>query len=352
MRDEKSILLSIILPMYNAEKYLAESIESVLRLEDRNYELIIIDDGSKDCSLEIANSYKDNDKVRIYQKENSGPSDSRDLGIQKARGRYITFLDSDDYYLDPEKLFDVIRKMKRTRCEMACFDFESKTDEKKKEADIRCSCVQAEDIAVRLLADRVTTRNGIEYAKGIGITLWNKIFDRKVFDSVSFPKGVFLMDDFEVCYEAMFVAKRVLLCDGVIYFYRKHFGSITLTNFSEKNYELVDVPTKVMKKVENIYGKKAKRLRPGYAVIYLSFINRLYSAGKRDEEYEERLQLYIRDNASVILQSKDISLFHKTALIGFGYFSVLYRWVMKTAFTYVMRLRFHRGLKVNGNEKN
>lgn len=92
------ITFSIILPVYNKEEFVAQAIESVLNQEYKNLELIVINDGSTDNSLYICEGYKHQDaRVTIINQENSGLSKSRNVGIEKSNGKYIIFLDADDY---------------------------------------------------------------------------------------------------------------------------------------------------------------------------------------------------------------------------------------------------------------
>lgn len=335
-------ILSIILPIYNAEEYLEECLESVIKLRDYNYELVVIDDGSTDNSADIVKKYIDEgNNIRLFSKENSGPSDSRNLGIINSKGEYITFLDADDYYIYPECLFDIISRMKKEDCQIGCFNF-NRVDNHGKKPE-KYTSTSSEKFAVRMLSDKVTTAKGIEFSNGIGVTLWNKIFKSDLFDKVKFPKGIQLMDDLKVCYDAAAISNKVLLCDGVIYYYRKHYGSITLSGFSAKNYDLVNVPEAVMKETEERYGKLSERMKPGLAVIYLSFINRLYSSKNRDKEYEKKIKNYILSNFKIIVLSKDITLFHKFALLAYGLLPAMYRIMMQCGFKNIMKLRYRKG---------
>ena len=90
-------MISIIVPVYNTEKYLRECLDSILAQTYTDIEVILIDDGSKDGSLSICQEYASIDKrVRVYHKENSGVSDTRNFGIEHANGEFISFCDSDD----------------------------------------------------------------------------------------------------------------------------------------------------------------------------------------------------------------------------------------------------------------
>ena len=90
--------VSIVVPVYNAEKYVAECIESLINQTYKNIEIILINDGSKDKSYEICERYAKKDaRIQLYNQENIGVSKTRNKGIEKASGKYILFVDSDDY---------------------------------------------------------------------------------------------------------------------------------------------------------------------------------------------------------------------------------------------------------------
>src|SRR5579875_322194 len=95
-------LISIIIPLYNAEKYIIETIDSALQQSYKNIEIIIIDDGSTDSSFNVAETYK-SDNIIVVKQENKGASAARNHGLKLAKGEYIQFLDADDI-LDVNKI--------------------------------------------------------------------------------------------------------------------------------------------------------------------------------------------------------------------------------------------------------
>lgn len=96
--EKREKLVSVIIPVYNVSEYLVECLESTILQTYRNLEIIIIDDGSEDGSLEICKKYEKKDKrIKVYSKENGGVSSARNMGISLASGEYITFIDSDDF---------------------------------------------------------------------------------------------------------------------------------------------------------------------------------------------------------------------------------------------------------------
>ena len=90
--------VSIIVPIYNAEKYINRCVDSILNQEYTDYELLLVNDGSQDASGDICDDYASRDaRIRVIHKENTGVSDSRNIAISQARGTYLQFLDSDDW---------------------------------------------------------------------------------------------------------------------------------------------------------------------------------------------------------------------------------------------------------------
>lgn len=112
-------LISIVIPVYNSEKYIKETIECILNQTYKNWEIIFVDDGSKDGSVDIIRDYQD-ERMHLYQNEkNQGPAYTRNKGIEKARGRYLAYMDADDL-CDADKLEKQICFMKKTGCAF-CF---------------------------------------------------------------------------------------------------------------------------------------------------------------------------------------------------------------------------------------
>ena len=115
--------LSVIIPMYNAEKYIKRCIESVYRqdLDINNFELLVVNDGSTDNSLEIVKDYFTSYKnIRFFSQKNSGQGAARNLGIKHATGEYILFLDSDDFLL-PQSINKILGIVKHVSCDVINF---------------------------------------------------------------------------------------------------------------------------------------------------------------------------------------------------------------------------------------
>ena len=132
MVDEKQEMISVIIPVYNSEKYLHKCIDSVLSQSYTNFEVILVNDGSTDKSGAICDEYAEKDeKVRVFHKENGGVSSARNLGIEKAIGKYVCFIDSDDWVYDKllESFFSLDKNLKKSLVQQG-FANERKNGEK------------------------------------------------------------------------------------------------------------------------------------------------------------------------------------------------------------------------------
>ena len=116
-------LVSIIVPVYNSEKTLGICIDSILKQSYKEFELILLNDGSTDSSGQICDMYANKDiRIRVMHKKNTGASDTRNQGIAVARGKYLQFVDSDDWITpDATELF--VRKAEKYQCDMVIADF-------------------------------------------------------------------------------------------------------------------------------------------------------------------------------------------------------------------------------------
>ena len=106
--------ISIIIPIYNSEEYLAQTIESVMNQTYKNIEIILVNDGSTDGSKEICEEYAQKDKrIKVINQENSGNAEARNCGMKNASGKYYMFLDSDDLY-EPDACENMLNEIERT----------------------------------------------------------------------------------------------------------------------------------------------------------------------------------------------------------------------------------------------
>lgn len=122
----QTVKVSVIIPVYNREAYIRESVDSVLAQTFTEFEVIVVDDGSTDAAAEIIQSYTD-PRIRLIRQSHQGVSAARNTGLDAARGEYITFLDSDDLYY-PDFLQSMLQIIQSTKTDMAFSNFTESYD--------------------------------------------------------------------------------------------------------------------------------------------------------------------------------------------------------------------------------
>ena len=206
------IKYSIIIPVYNVEAYLEECINSLLRQTNYDYEIILIDDGSSDQSASICNKYC-NYKVKVIHQENSGVSNSRNVGINKAKGKYILFIDPDDYVLDD--YLDIIDK-NIGEYDMLIFSY-NKLYMNKIIEGFKCNDVISSTNAMRCLIDD---------NKFCGY-VWNKVYKRDIIDKyqLKFDPSVSMCEDVLFNFQYLLHSNNIKAIDDVLINYRQRKSS-------------------------------------------------------------------------------------------------------------------------------
>ena len=128
--------ISIITPFYNSEKFLEQCILSVIEQDFQDFELILINDGSKDNSLNIAQKFAQDKRIKIFSKENEGQGIARNFALNKAEGKIILYLDSDDW-LEKNALFEIYQKFKKDDCDIIFFNAYKFFEETKQKNEYR-----------------------------------------------------------------------------------------------------------------------------------------------------------------------------------------------------------------------
>ena len=209
-------LISVIMPVYNVERYLPQSIESVLNQDHRNLELILIDDGSPDGSGALCDAYaaKDN-RVRVIHQRNGGAAAAKNAGLRAATGTYLAFVDSDDY-LEPDVYGYMLRVLQENEADAAQFSFQD-LYRTHTEPQLLEPCVLNEKAyLVRFTKDWTCA------------LLWNKLYKRSLFDGVFFEEG-HKIDDEYFTYQGFLNPCKVVFDEKIIYNYRKRASGVMST---------------------------------------------------------------------------------------------------------------------------
>lgn len=211
--------VSVIVPVYNMEKYLKQCMDSLVNQTLDDIEIIAINDGSKDNSLEILKEYQKHypDKLIIIDQENQGISVARNNGIDIATGKYIGFVDSDDYVkLDMfEQLYNKIRE---TNSDIVVCDYEEYHMDEEKFKYIKVT----ENIKSNNVYDDVSIINDIDYGP------CNKLFKKELFNNIKFPKNL-KYEDLNAILKVFLIASKISIVEESLYIYRINETGQTMT---------------------------------------------------------------------------------------------------------------------------
>lgn len=221
--------VSIIVPIYNAEKTLERCINSILNQEYRDFELLLLDDGSTDASGEICDAYAQKDaRIRVLHKEDTGVSDTRNRGIAMAKGDYLQFVDGDDW-LTPESTRFFVQAAADNRCDMVIADFYRVIGERvsQKGSIEEEGVMDRTDYAVKMMQKPADFYYGV---------LWNKLYKRSIVKKyrLRMDDTVSWCEDFLFNLEYVRHARRIYVLKLPVYYYVKTKGSLVSQGLSMK----------------------------------------------------------------------------------------------------------------------
>ena len=243
MEDTK-IILSIIVPIYNVERYLNKCIESLLNQDICNYEIIFIDDGSPDACPQICDSYAVAYKnIRVVHRKNGGLSAARNTGVEMARSEYIMFVDSDDY-LETNVLSSLIAQMERDNLDVLRYNYQN--------VRIADSREPRDESVYEVFKPYKAAKRDVDYSESVtnGEDFLNNrlgplcyathfILRRSLVQDCLFKEGIYF-EDTEWTPRILLRAKRVSSTQAIVYNYLWRTGSITLPDNPQKRKKVVD----------------------------------------------------------------------------------------------------------------
>ena len=224
------IKVSVIVPVYNTQDYLNECIDSVLNQSLADFELICIDDGSTDASLEILKDYEKKDnRVQVFSQKNSGLAASRNAGLNVAQGEYVLFLDSDDY-LKSDTLEKLYNQAIENNLDLVFFKIINFNNKTRKES-------RSEYFDMKFLKDMVKDEvfNWVQIKPrifDISVTATSKLFKRELIADISFPEGLIFEDNLFFI-KVILKANRAYFYDDYFYYRRIRPDSITNSYYSK-----------------------------------------------------------------------------------------------------------------------
>ena len=317
--------VSLIVPVYNVEKYLSKCIESLINQTYDNIEIILINDGSTDNSETICRKYeKDNNNIVFISQQNAGLSEARNSGIDICTGDYIMFIDSDDYVF-PSYVSYHMDLAKKYKADLVISGINNYYEGQKLEEEIiNINCSQqivSKEIAVKkmLMQDK------------IDVSASAKLYERKIFNTLRYPKSQ-IYEDIAVIDKIVEKSNKIVVTTYSGYNYLQRTGSIMHDKMSDKRMSLIRKSYELLELCEKKYPQakdaaKKRYIRSNYQILQIAIEDPLYL------NISKQLRKNILNNRKFIFESKYVSIKMKIATIvlsvGLKPFEIFWKIIMR-----------------------
>lgn len=311
--------ISVIIPVYNVEKYLVECLDSVINQTFKDIEIICVNDGSTDSSLNILKKYQNKySRIKIFTQDNHGLSNARNRGFDQAQGKYIYFMDSDDY-LELNTLEKIYSISEEKNLDLLIFKVVSFDDESGEENYNYTDTPFLSDIN----KNTFTYLDFKENLLNVDVTIYSKFFKKDLIKDYEFPEGLIFEDNtFYIDY--ILEAARIDFLDECLYHRRIRKNSI-ITKASKNHADLIEIYKIMAHKLkskgfydeykEKLFNKKIRDIYFRFCHVKPEYTQFFYEKMKKDfmsqkDEYEHELDLnkihdYPKEIFTSVINSKD-----------------------------------------------
>ena len=280
------ISISIVIPVYNAQKYLNKCFECLMNQSFTDFEAIFIDDGSIDASGAILDGFAEKDlRIRVVHQKNGGASAARNTGLGIATGKYISFIDADDlfhkdylkslYEAAEETDADIVQCGYKRVTENECDNFAFTTMNAEMSGNEKC-------FSNTEFLNKIYTSEAVD-----SIVLWNKIYRREIFDGILFHEGIMFEDELFSA-KVIYAASKIVRISQVLYFYLYNEESVMNRTYS---YRMLDILTALQLRMDfyKEHGLKSLYEKDSYKYLYKILLN-YYEIDKLSDEHKDVLK--------------------------------------------------------------
>ena len=299
MIDEQK-LISVIIPVYNVEKYLEKCLNSVINQTYKNLEIIVIDDGSTDNSGKICDEYaKKDSRIIVIHTENGGVSSARNKGLEVAKGEYIGFVDSDDYIED--NMYEILyRNLVKFDVDISMCNYYIVRNNKK-----TYHKHNIDDILLIDNKEKFFELLNSNYYKGF---LCNKLFKSDIMQKKKLEEDIYVCEDLLFISQIADISERFCFDNRCFYNYVMRENSAISGKITEKNFSVLNA----YKKVIDIVKKYNEKIARGYEIDYFKWENDLIRKYKFKNKIEKKnLESEVQKLYKEIIKSKNIKISQK-----------------------------------------
>lgn len=304
-------MISVIVPVYNVEKYLDECVQSIMNQTYTDFELILVDDGSTDKSGNMCDEYAQKaSRVRVIHKKNGGPSEARNMAAIQAKGEYITFIDSDDYVTE-FYLSKLINALDDYNADISAV-LMTKVEEGQENVEKRHN-----SYIIQLNGNEALLN--VLYQKDLDTTPCGMLFRKSIVLDNPFPVGRFHEDDFTM-YKYFENARNVVIVKSIEYFYVQHDSSIMHKQSHKILIDEVEASENLEKYFANSEIDKIKAAKSKKFSNYCQILLKNSNLENEDQELYRKIVTFLKNERKTIVFDKNTRMKNKVAalLLCFG----------------------------------
>lgn len=288
--------VSVIVPVYNVEKYVGECIESIITQTYTNLEILINNDGSTDGSYEICESYAEKDsRIRLFTQENKGVAVARNAMLEKVTGDYILFVDSDDC-ISPDHVERLVTLLNDGKADGAACSYIEQTDTPKKFNKKRKQKI------IRYTGKEFA--NKITWLLGYRCFPWGRLLKKESWNGITFPEGRIFEDMFAMP-EVALRLNSIIYTNEPLYFYRHHEASLIHSSFEMRRTDELDGYIHFTKLgMENNYIPLIRNGAIFFVLVYIKIKVTMLLKGLNTKTYNQKYSQYFRMYLSMVFTGK------------------------------------------------
>lgn len=292
-------LISIIVPVYNVEKYLNKCLDSLVNQTYKNIEIIVVDDGSTDSSGKIADDYSNKyENVKVIHTVNCGLSAARNIGLDNASGEFIAFVDSDDW-VDSNTFEAVYQMISSNNYDLSAFamllEYDTETEQHISEHDANISNQKE---LFRLILDT-------DYVCGFAC---NKLFKASLIGDLRFDESLLSCEDIVFCSKYAMNCKNAIYTTAQFYHYRQRNDSMTGEyKYSVRKLSVLTAYENIMPIYKEYAPEDYYKLERNYLKIALNIKGRMILSGVKDDEVAQRLEKIIKEYYPRVIMNSNVS---------------------------------------------
>lgn len=287
-------LVSVIVPVYNVEKYLTACIGSIVSQTYPYLEIILVDDGSTDSSGAICDRLKETDsRIKVIHKTNGGLSDARNCALDVMTGDYVCFVDSDDMIAPDniDRLFGIMTEFSVEIAACGFHTFLTEDDFAHLEAEDKVTRITSKDLLISFFTDGEFPTSAC-----------GKLYKASLWNDIRFPKGK-LYEDLMTTWRTVVKVSYIGVTSAPMYYYRCNESGIINSPFKEKNLDIITAHEYVLSEIDNYYPEFKLIVRQRLGRIVTVFFIRAVQTGYKDKKGIKALQNVVRKQFMPLMTS-------------------------------------------------